>query len=57
VPLTPDDVSTVRFRTVRFKEGYDEMDVDAFVDEVVVELRRLNDYIEDLEARLDAYRK
>jgi cell division septum initiation protein DivIVA len=42
---------------VRFKEGYDEMDVDAFVDEVVVELRRLNDYIEDLEARLDAYRK
>ena len=57
MPLTPDDVSTVRFRTVRFKEGYDEMDLDAFVDEVVVELRRLNDYIEDLEARLDAYRK
>src|SRR3954468_8544026 len=41
MPLTPDDVQNKRFTTVRFKEGYDEEEVDAFLDEVEAELRRL----------------
>src|SRR3954467_14829738 len=41
MPLTPDDVQNKRFSTVRFKEGYDEEEVDAFLDEVETELRRL----------------
>src|SRR5436305_5163662 len=39
--LTPEDVQNKRFSTVRFKEGYDEEEVDAFLDEVEAELRRL----------------
>jgi DivIVA domain-containing protein len=41
MPLTPEDVQNKRFTTVRFKEGYDEEEVDAFLDEVETELRRL----------------
>jgi DivIVA domain-containing protein len=43
MPLTPEDVQNKRFRTVRgpFKEGYDEEEVDAFLDDVEAELRRL----------------
>src|SRR5579885_2950638 len=41
MPLTPEDVHAKRFTTVRFKEGYDEEEVDAFLDEVETELRRL----------------
>jgi len=41
MPLTPEDVHSKRFTTVRFKEGYDEEEVDAFLDEVEAELRRL----------------
>src|SRR4051812_6540372 len=41
MPLTPEDVQNKRFTTVRFKEGYDEEEVDAFLDEVESELRRL----------------
>ncbi|HWB66892.1 MAG TPA: DivIVA domain-containing protein [Mycobacteriales bacterium] len=41
MPLTPEDVANKRFTTVRFKEGYDEAEVDRFLDEVEAELRRL----------------
>jgi DivIVA domain-containing protein len=41
MPLTPEDVQKKQFSTVRFKEGYDEEEVDAFLDEVEAELRRL----------------
>src|SRR3954464_3663661 len=41
MPLPPEDVQNKRFTTVRFKEGYDEEEVDAFLDEVEAELRRL----------------
>jgi DivIVA domain-containing protein len=39
--LTPDDVANKRFTPTRFKTGYDEEEVDAFLDEVEAELRRL----------------
>lgn len=39
--LTPKDVANKRFTTVRLREGYDEDEVDAFLDEVESELSRL----------------
>jgi DivIVA domain-containing protein len=39
--LTPDDVVHKRFETTRFRDGYDQDEVDDFLDEVVTELRRL----------------
>ena len=39
--LTPEDVVNKRFQPTKFREGYDQDEVDDFLDEVVVELRRL----------------
>ncbi len=39
--LTPEDVQAKTFKETRFKPGYDEDEVDAFLDEVEAELRRL----------------
>jgi len=39
--LTPEDVQNKEFLTVRLREGYDMQEVDQFLDEVEVELRRL----------------
>ncbi len=39
--LTPEDVVNKRFQSTKFREGYDQDEVDDFLDEVVVELRRL----------------
>src|SRR3954453_15106365 len=41
MPLTPEDVASKRFSTTRFRPGYDEDEVDAFLDEVESELTRL----------------
>lgn len=41
MPLTPEDVRNKQFTTVRLREGYDEDEVDAFLDEVEAELTRL----------------
>jgi DivIVA domain-containing protein len=41
MPLTPEDVQNKRFTVVRFKFGYDEEEVDNFLDEIEEELRRL----------------
>src|SRR4051795_5494039 len=51
MPLTPEDVQNKRFTTVRFKEGYDEEEVDGFLDEVEAELRRLLTENSDLRTR------
>ena len=50
MPLTPEDVQNKRFSTVRFKEGYDEEEVDAFLDEVEAELRQLFDDVKILDS-------
>jgi len=50
--LTPEDVVNKRFQATKFREGYDQDEVDDFLDEVVVELRRLTQENEDLKARL-----
>lgn len=52
--LTPEDVVNKRFAPTKFREGYDQDEVDDFLDEVVVELRRLGQENEELRQRLIA---
>jgi DivIVA domain-containing protein len=52
--LTPEDVVNKRFQPTKFREGYDQDEVDDFLDEVVVELRRLVQENEELRQRLIA---
>ncbi|TPW73812.1 DivIVA domain-containing protein [Schumannella sp. 10F1B-5-1] len=52
--LSPEDVVNKRFNPTKFREGYDQDEVDDFLDEVVVELRRLNQENEELRQRLVA---
>jgi DivIVA domain-containing protein len=39
--LTPEDIVNKRFQSTKFREGYDQDEVDDFLDEVVVEMRRV----------------
>ncbi|WP_294566513.1 DivIVA domain-containing protein [uncultured Arthrobacter sp.] len=50
--LTPEDVVNKRFQPTKFREGYDQDEVDDFLDEIVVELRRLNQENDELRRRL-----
>ena len=52
MPLTPEDVVSKRFQATKFREGYDQDEVDDFLDEVVNELRRLNEENEELRSKL-----
>jgi DivIVA domain-containing protein len=52
MPLTPDDVQSKEFLTVRLREGYDMQEVDQFLDEVETELRRLYEENDRLRAQL-----
>ncbi|MEY4418159.1 MAG: hypothetical protein RIQ88_597 [Actinomycetota bacterium] len=52
MPLTPEDVVNKRFQPTKFREGYDQDEVDDFLDEVVVEMRRITSENEDLRQRL-----
>src|ERR1700737_2853131 len=52
MPLTPADVRNKQFRTTRLRPGYDEEEVDAFLDEVEAELDRLIQENEELRAKL-----
>jgi cell division initiation protein len=52
--LTPEDVVNKRFQQTKFREGYDQDEVDDFLDEIVVELRRLTQENEELKAKVDA---
>jgi DivIVA domain-containing protein len=52
--LTPEDVVNKRFQATKFREGYDQDEVDDFLDEVVVELRRMNQENEELRQRVAA---
>src|SRR3712207_6406162 len=52
--LTPEDVVNKRFQATKFREGYDQDEVDDFLDEVVNELRRLTEDNEELRQKLSA---
>ncbi|MEY3966676.1 MAG: hypothetical protein RLZ96_202 [Actinomycetota bacterium] len=51
--LTPEEVVNKRFTIVKFREGYDQDEVDDFLDEVVVELRRIAAENDELKQRLE----
>jgi DivIVA domain-containing protein len=40
-PVGPEDVQRARFRPTRWKQGYDQDEVDRFLERVVVALREL----------------
>ncbi|MEY4327567.1 MAG: hypothetical protein RIR71_237 [Actinomycetota bacterium] len=52
--LTPEEVVNKRFTIVKFREGYDQDEVDDFLDAVVVELRRLGGENDELRQQLQA---
>jgi DivIVA domain-containing protein len=52
MPLTPADVRNKQFSTTRLRPGYDEEEVDAFLDEIEAELDRLIQENEELRAKL-----
>jgi DivIVA domain-containing protein len=52
MPLTPADVRNKQFSTTRLRPGYDEEEVDAFLDEVEGELDRLIQENEELRSKL-----
>jgi DivIVA domain-containing protein len=52
--LTPEEVVNKRFTIVKFREGYDQDEVDDFLDEVVVELRKLGGENEELRQQLES---
>lgn len=55
--LTPQDVQNKVFSPTRFRTGYNEDEVDTFLDEVEVELTRLLDENSDLRRQLDEARR
>ncbi len=52
--LTPEDVLNKNFTATQFRRGYDEQEVDDFLDEVVGELRRLLGENAELRRKLGA---
>ncbi|GGK68702.1 DivIVA domain-containing protein [Ornithinimicrobium pekingense] len=51
MPLLPEDVVRKSFRSANYlKRGYEETEVDSFLEEVVVELRRLHAEVDELKA-------
>src|ERR1700712_5507949 len=51
MPLTPQEVHSKVFGPTRFRRGYDEAEVDGFLDEVEAELTRLHREIDALRAQ------
>jgi DivIVA domain-containing protein len=55
--LTPEDVLNKNFTPTQFRRGYDEREVDDFLDEVVAEMRRLVKETDDLRDQLNECRQ
>jgi DivIVA domain-containing protein len=52
--LTPEDIVNKRFQSTKFRDGYDQDEVDDFLDEVVAEMRRVMQENDDLKQDLAA---
>ena len=52
--LTAEDIVNKRFQSTKFREGYDQDEVDDFLDEVVVEMRRVLAENEEMTRKLAA---
>ncbi|WP_048555621.1 DivIVA domain-containing protein, partial [Nostocoides japonicum] len=55
--LTPEDVLEKTFTQTQFRRGYDEREVDDFLDEVVAEMRRLSTQADDVRTQLNECRE
>ena len=55
--LTPEDVLNKNFTPTQFRRGYDEREVDDFLDEVVGEMRRIVKEGDDLRDQLNECRQ
>ena len=51
--LTPEMVLNKHFQTTQFRKGYDERDVDDFLDEIVAEMRSLTAQRDDYKQQLN----
>lgn len=49
VSLTPEDIVNKRFRPTKFREGYDQDEIDEFLDTIVTNFRTLIAKNEELE--------
>lgn len=54
MPLTPEEVISKTFQPTRFAEGYNQDEVDDFLDEVVSTLRTLQQENDELRAKLSS---
>ena len=52
--LTTEDVLNKKFQYVKFREGYDQVEVDEFLDEVVSTIYALQMENQDLKEKLEA---
>jgi len=52
--LTPEDIVNKRFQSTKFRDGYDQDEVDDFLDDVVVEMRRVVAENDDLKRQMQA---
>src|SRR6478672_10933506 len=55
--LTPEDVLNKNFTPTQFRRGYDEREVDDFLDEVVAEMRRIVKDSDDVREQLNECRQ
>jgi DivIVA domain-containing protein len=55
--LSPEDVLDKTFTTTQFRRGYDEREVDDFLDDIVAEMRRSQKESEDLRSELNNCRE
>jgi DivIVA domain-containing protein len=55
--VTPEDVGNRQFSTTRLRPGYDEREVDAFLDEAEAELDKLRQENRELESKLAETRR
>ena len=52
--LTADDVLNKKFQPTKFREGYDQDEVDEFLDQIVEAMRDLENENAELKAKLEA---
>ena len=55
--LTPEDVLNKTFTQTQFRRGYDEREVDDFLDDIVAEMRRMSKESDDLRGELNTCRE
>lgn len=55
--LTPEDIVNKRFRPTKLREGYNQDDVDNFLDEIVLTLRASNTELAALQAQVTSLRR